>query len=73
MDEIDKKIALIEEEPPDDVQSKSVSALKAQRAEHYKDLERLRHELKEIEKDYHNVEDPSITVSRRDYHAQLSG
>ena len=66
MDDIDKKIALLEEEPPDNIQG-SVSALKAQKAEHAKDVERLRKELKEIEKDYYNVEDPTVCVGKRVY------
>ncbi len=64
-EELSKKIEFIEQKPPDEVKGPSVSNLKAQKAEYSKELERLRHDLKEIEKDYYNVADPVIIVSRK--------
>lgn len=63
-DDLDKKIIFIEQEPPDGIKGTPIKVLKDQRADYAKEIERLKRELKEIEKDYYNVADPVICVSK---------
>ena len=67
MEDISKKISLIEDEPPDSVRPGTVNALKMQKADHQKEYEKLRNELKEIEKEYYDVLNPVVSVSKAVY------
>jgi uncharacterized protein (DUF342 family) len=65
---IKKKIDIIDSRPPDPGTNASYKALKDQHKAAVEQWERMCADLKEIEKDYFNIKDPVVMISKSVYY-----